>query len=69
MRYCSELLIIDANVGTETESQKDENENCIISDDPEELANIVARRLARIFISTHKEKIRNELDKIRGCLK
>jgi|OpeIllAssembly_1097287.scaffolds.fasta_scaffold139370_3 hypothetical protein len=58
MGYFDEVSITE---NKKTKNLKGEDGlNSEISDDQEELANILANRLARIFVATCKGKIRNE---------
>ena len=58
MGYFDEFSITENN---ETKNLRGEDGlNSEISDDQEELANMVANRLARIFVASCKGKIRNE---------
>ena len=38
-------------------------------DDPLQVRDLVSQHLAKIFIATHKDKIRNELDKLKAICK
>jgi len=54
---------------TGNDSKKERIGAPIDYENPEEVANLMAKHLAKVFIATHKRKIEKELDKLRAKCK
>jgi hypothetical protein len=65
MGYFNELSISGTTENVNTDYVKNSNIGALQYDDPDQVSEHVAICLSRIFMTTHKEKIKREIEKLK----